>query len=100
MKYALIQMPNSAILIVDNHDDIGKSRVCRLIDEGGKPVGTIESDLRAGTLQAGFEHRRSVELDEQYYRIRLAREALDGDIAWEQVHPPQILKGGLESATP
>ena len=89
MKYALIQMLNSAILIVDNHDSIGKARVCKLIDEGGKPVGTIESDLRPGTLQIGFEHRRAAELDEQYYRIRLAREALDGDITWEQVHPPE-----------
>ncbi len=88
MKYALIQMPSSAILIVDNTDSIGKGRVCKLIDDGGKSVGTIESDLRPGILQAGFDHRRSVELDEQYYRIRLAREALDGDITWEQVHDP------------
>lgn len=100
MKYALIQMPNSAILIVDNHDDIGKSRVCRLIDEGGKPVGTIESDLRPGALQAGFEHKLDARIDELWKQIRLAQEALDGGIQWEQVHPPQILKGGLESATP
>lgn len=88
MKYALIQMPSGAILIVDNHDDIGKGRVCKLIGEGGKPVGTIESDLRPGALQSGFEHYRAAELDEQYYRIRLAKEALYGDITWEQVHPP------------
>jgi hypothetical protein len=89
MKYALIQMPSGATLIVDNHDSIGKGRVCKLIDEGGKPVGTIESDLRPGSLQAGFEHHRAAELDELYDQIRLAREALDGDITWEQVHPPE-----------
>ncbi len=89
MKYALIQMPSSAILIVDNHDSIGKARVCKLIDEGGKPVGAIESDLRPGSLQAGFEHKRTARLDELYDQIRLAKEALDGDITWEQVHPPE-----------
>lgn len=89
MKYALIQIPSGAILIVGNHDSIEKGRVCRLINEGGKSVGTIESDLRAGTLQAGFEHSRTARLDELYDQIRLAQEALDGDITWEQVHPPE-----------
>lgn len=100
MKYALIQMPDSAIVIVDNSTPIGKGRVCRLIDEGGKPVGTIESELRAGSLRAGFEHKRTAELNHLNLQMQLVREALDGDIDWEQVHPPQILKGGLESATP
>ncbi len=89
MKYALIQMPSSAILIVDNSDSIGKGRVCRLIDEGGKPVGTIESDLRAGALQAGFEYNRNARIEELWKQIRLAQEALNGDITWEQVHPPK-----------
>ncbi len=89
MKYALIQMPSGVILIVDNHDSIGKGRVYKLIDEGGKPVGTIESDLRPGSLQVGFEHKRTARLDELYDQIRLAREALDGGITWEQVHPPE-----------
>ena len=93
MRYALIQMPSSAILIVDNSDSIGKGRVCRLINEGGKPVGTIESDLHAGALQAGFEHERNVRGEKLYNQIRLAQEALDGNIAWEQVHP---IKEGSE----
>lgn len=104
MKYALIQMPNSSILIVDNSDNIGKGRMYKLINEGGKPAGTIESDLRSGSLQAGFEHRRNVRVEELYNQIRLAREALDGDIQWEQVHPPKpeesenngTLRGGLQ----
>ena len=87
MKYVLIQMPDREILIVDNHDSIGKSRVYRLIDEGGKPVGTIDSDLPRGTLRAGLEHRESARNDELRDQIRLVREVLDGDIKWEQVHP-------------
>lgn len=89
MKYTLIQMPDSEILIVDNNDYIGKCRVCKLIDEGGKPVGTLESDLRAGALRVGFEHNRTVRADELYDQIRLAREALNGDITWDKVHPPE-----------
>jgi hypothetical protein len=87
MKYVLIQMPDSAIDIVDNNNSIGKSRVYRLIDEGGKPVGTLDSDLRPGALRAGFEHCESIRNDKLRDQIRLAREALDGDIKWEQVHP-------------
>ena len=87
MKYVLIQMPDRYIDIIDNHDSIGKSRVYRLIDEGGKPVGTIDSDLRPGVLRAGFSHRESDRNDKLRDQIRLAREALDGDIKWEQVHP-------------
>jgi hypothetical protein len=91
MKYALIQMPDSTILIVDNRDNIGKCRACRLIDEGGKPVGIIESDLHVGTLQSGFQHQRNLRLDELYDRIRLAEEVLDGDVTFEQVHPiPEV----------
>lgn len=100
MKYVLIQMPDKSIVIVDNSTRIGKSRVSRLIEEGAKSAGTVESDLRAGALQAGFEHRRTKELDGLNLQMQLAREALNGDIQWEQVHPPKILKGGLESATP
>lgn len=87
MKYVLIQMPDSEILIVDNHDDIGKSRVYRLIDEGGKPVGTIDSDLRPRALQVGIERRESVRNDELRDQIRLVREVLDGDITWDRIHP-------------
>ena len=94
MKYVLIQMPDGAIDIVDNHDSIGKSWVYRLIDEGGKPVGTIDSDLRPGALRAGFEHCESIRNDKLSDQIRLAREALDGDITWEQVHP---IKEGSET---
>ena len=94
MKYVLIQMPDREILIVDNHDSIGKSRVYRLIDEGGKPVGTIDSGLRPGALRAGFEHCESIRNDKLSDQIRLAREALDGDITWEQVHP---IKEGSET---
>ena len=89
MKYALIQMPDGAVDIIDNHDSIGKARVCRLIDEGGKPVGTIESDLRPGMLRAGFEHCERIRNDKLYDQIRLAREALNGDITYEQVHSPE-----------
>ena len=89
MKYALLQMPDSAIIIVDNSDSIGKGRVCALIIDGAKPVGTIESDLRAGALKAGFEHSRNNRIDEMHDQIRLAQEALDGDITWDQVHPPE-----------
>ena len=86
MKYALIQMPDGAIDIIDNHDSIGKARVHRLIDEGGKPVGTIESGLRPWALRAGFEHCERIRNDKLSDQIRLAREALDGDITWEQAH--------------
>jgi hypothetical protein len=89
VKYALIQMPNRSIIIVDNSGSIGKGRVCRLIEDGGKPAGIIESDLRAGTLQAGFEHHRTTELDSLNLQMQLAREALNGEIQWEQVHPPK-----------
>ena len=71
MKYALIQMPDSEIIIVDNSDSIGKGRVYKLIDEGGKLAGTIESDLRAGALRVGFEHNRTVRANELYDQIRL-----------------------------
>jgi hypothetical protein len=94
MKYVLIQMPDGAIDIVDNNNSIGKSWVYRLIDEGGKPVGTIDSDLRPGALRAGFEHCESIRNDKLRDQIRLAREALDGDITWEQVHP---IKEGSET---
>ena len=94
MKYVLIQMPDGAIDIVDNNNSIGKSRVYRLIDEGGKPVGTIDSGLRPGALRAGFEHCESIRNDKLSDQIRLAREALDGDITWEQVHP---IKEGSET---
>ena len=87
MKYVLIQMLDREILIVDNHDSIGKSRVYRLIDEGGKPVGTIDSDLRPRALRVGIEHRESARNDELSDQIRLVREVLDGDITWDQVHP-------------
>lgn len=99
MKYALIQMPNGSIDIVDNSTKIGKGRVCKLIDEGGKPAGTIESDLRVGALKVGFERRRTAELNHLNLQMQLAREALDGDIKWDEIHPPQILQGGLKSAT-
>jgi hypothetical protein len=33
--------------------------------------------------------RRAAELDVLYDQIRLAREALDGYITWEQAHPPE-----------
>ena len=86
MKYALIQMPDGAIDIIDNHDSIGKARVYRLIDEGGKPVGAIDSDLRPWALRAGFEHCERIRNDKLSDQIRLIREALDGDITWKQAH--------------
>ena len=89
MKYALIQMPDGAIDIIDNHDSIGKARVYRLIDEGGKPVGAIDSDLRPWALRAGFEHCERIRNDKLSDQIRLVRGVLDGSITWEQVHPPE-----------
>ncbi len=89
MKYALIQMPNGYIDIIDNSGSIGKGRVCRLIDEGGKPAGTVESEVPFGTLSFGLAKSVHDSCDELYDRIRLAREALDGNIQWKQVHPPK-----------
>lgn len=89
MRYVLIQMPNGSIDIVDNSTYIGKNKVCKLIDKGCTPVGTIESDLSVLALKAGFEHNLGAKIDELDRSMRLAREALYGDIQWEQVHPPE-----------
>ena len=80
MKYALIRMPTGDIQIVDNSTHIGKGRVCRLIDRGGIPAGTIDSDFTIGALYAGFRHQKQVLLDDLDQRICTARRALNGDI--------------------
>ena len=90
MKYALIKMPDGYIDIIDNSTNIGKGRVCKLINEGGKPAGTTDSDLPVGALKAGLEHNRNTQLDKLYSRIRLAQEVLDGNITWDQVHPQKL----------
>lgn len=89
MKYVLIQMPNGVIDIIDNSTHIGKNKVCKLIDKGCTPVGTIESDLSVLALKAGFEHNLGAKINELDRSMRLAHEALNGDIQWEQVHPPK-----------
>lgn len=89
MKYALLKRTDGQIIIVDNSTHIGKGRVQALVNDGAAGVGTIESNLRPAELKAGFEHSRNTHVDELYYQIRLAREALDGDITWDKVHPPE-----------
>jgi hypothetical protein len=89
-----MQMPNETIDIIDNSTYIGKNKVCKLIDKGCKPVGTIESELPVLALKAGFEHNLRTKIDELDRSAQLAREALNGNIAWEQVHP---IKEGSET---
>mgnify|MGYP000917342575 CR=1 FL=1 len=85
MKYALLQMPDESIKIVDNNTHIGKGLVCKLIDEGGKSVGIIESDLTSGALKVGLEHYCTAKMDKLYQRISLALKALYGDITYDDI---------------
>ena len=85
MKYALIQMPSSAILVVDNHDSIGKGHVEWACANGGKPVGTIESDLSANVLLQGIRMDMRTERDELEDRIRLAQKALLGEFTQSEM---------------
>jgi hypothetical protein len=89
MKCALLQLRNEQIVIVDNSTHIGKGRVEHLCNNDAEPVGIIESDLRPAVLKQGFEKSMREEYEEQRYQVCLAREALNGDIQWEQVHPPE-----------
>lgn len=89
MNYALLQLKGGQITIIDNSTNIGKGRICRLIDEGALSVGTIESDLRPSELKRGFEKYMREEYEQQCDKVRLARQALDGDITWDEVHPPK-----------
>lgn len=64
-KYALMQAPAKdendfapRIVIIDNSQPIGKRRVERLVREGYKPVGWIESHLKPSQLRHGFEADR------------------------------------------
>lgn len=64
-KYALMQAPAKdendfapRIVIIDNSRPIGKRRVERLVREGYKPVGWIESHLKPSQLRHGFEADR------------------------------------------
>ena len=61
-KYALMQAPakdekdfTPRIVIIDNSRPIGKRRVERLVREGYKSVGWIESHLKPSQLMRSFE---------------------------------------------
>ena len=89
MKYALLKRTDGQIVIIDNSTHIGKGRIEKLCNDGAVGVGTIESNLTPGELKSGFERCVRNRNNELYYQIKLAREALDGDITWDKVHPPE-----------
>ncbi|MCD7863589.1 MAG: hypothetical protein LUG61_08840 [Lachnospiraceae bacterium] len=82
-KYVMLQAPKEnehdtapQILIIDNSTAIGKSRVEKLVNQGYRFAGTIETELSESIVRSGICRDRIDRLEAYQSRIREVRQLL------------------------
>lgn len=65
------------IKIIDNSTNLGKKKVEKLLSEGFKHIGYLESEQPTQRLLRGFNQELSNKLEEKYTRLHDIRQILD-----------------------